>query len=64
MSVYFEATENGRLDSSEVSRFGVRRALKLAKRREAEERNARTPYERTKRSRRDLAGLSKRVGRG
>ncbi len=55
MSVYYEALKSGRLHHADMVRLGGKRALREVKRREAEERNARTPNERTKRYRREVA---------
>lgn len=76
MSVYHEAHHSGRLAAvgwapeSQLGRHGagarlsckgVRRALREAKRMEAEERNADTPHERTKKHRRELDAAAARV---
>lgn len=57
MSVYHEALKSGRLRIADVVNAGGshRRALRIIKRHEADERNASTPYERTKRARREAA---------
>jgi hypothetical protein len=55
MSVYHEALRSGRITRHSFGGLALRRQLKDAKRLEAEERNARTPYERTKRARREAA---------
>lgn len=62
MSVYYEAVQSDRLHVTDIVTFGARRALKRVKRAEAEERNARTPRDRTKAHRRELADLGKRIG--
>jgi hypothetical protein len=84
MSVYYEAHHTGRLAAvgwtpeSQLGRHGagarlsckgIRRALREAKRMEAEERNADTPHERTKKHRREMEAAAariswERVGRG
>lgn len=55
MSVYHEALKSGRITRRPFGGLDLRRQLKEIKRYEAEERNARTPYERTKRYRREVA---------
>ncbi len=68
MSVYHEAIQSGRLHASDYptipaangkpgrkSYKGIRSHLRDVKRGEAEDRNAATPFERTKRFRRELA---------
>jgi hypothetical protein len=84
MSVYYEAVKSGRLKvvgwspaaapgrrgrPTGLSCAGIRRALREAKRWEAEERNEATPHERTKKHRREIEAAAarvsgKRVGRG
>jgi hypothetical protein len=55
VSVYHQAIRLGRITAADVRKHGsISRALKAAKRREAEERNERTPYRRTKRYRREI----------
>lgn len=50
MSVYHEALLAGRIHAADFAvKGGARRALKAIERAEAEQRNAETPYERTKR---------------
>ena len=71
MSVYFEAVQSGRIKSSGwsptarlkggTSCKGIRNAVKRLKHVEAERRNAKTPYERTKARRRELERLESRV---
>jgi hypothetical protein len=84
MSVYYEAVKSGRLKvvgwspaaapgrhgrPTGLSCAGIRRALREAKRLEAEERNEATPHERTKKHRREIDAAAvrvagKRAGRG
>lgn len=56
MSVYHEALKSGRITRRPFGAVSLPRQLKAAKRVEAEERNARTPYERTARYRREMEG--------
>lgn len=52
MSVHYEALKSGRIDRNDIDRHGgVDRALREVKRVEAEQRNASTPYERTRAAR-------------
>lgn len=59
MSVYHEDLKSGRIKPWDCNPMpgqnsGLARALREVKRTEAEERNARTPYERTRQYRRDV----------
>ena len=77
MSVYFEAVQSGRIllavctpipgpilgGRQTYRNKGIARALREAKRLEAEERNADTPVERRKAYRRQLAVLEAKVTR-
>lgn len=57
MSVYYEALRTGRLTRDDIANNGgsFRRALRMVKREEAEERNAQTPLPARKSYRRQLA---------